>query len=162
MISLLSTRKQIRISEAGNLPHEALRQATGEVDQFPRQVVIDRRSLIRRDRLKRANDVLGKLDRHRAKGEQRRERSSGIRAECFVNLRERPAFERGADELPPQEAPRALYLHGVAVMPLDLALELREPYAREARRLGQVVRLHRMKEHGTDAVASLELLHVTT
>src|SRR5207244_11458493 len=116
---------------------------------------------VRRDRLKRADDVLGKLDRHRAKGEQRWQRGSRIAAECFVDLGERPAFERDEDQLPPQETPRAVHLHGVTVSSLYLALQCREPYTREARRLGQVVRLGRMKEHGSDAFTSRELLHVT-
>jgi hypothetical protein len=73
MMTLLPTRKQVCVPVAGNLPREPPRQATGEVDQFPIQEVIERHLPLHRRDIERTDDVLRQVYGHGTQGKERRE-----------------------------------------------------------------------------------------
>jgi len=150
-ILLLPTGVEVRTTEAGVNSFHAIDYPTRELQQFTAEVGVDRRPVLRRDRLQRPDDVLGEPDRHAAEREERRESGCGIGPERVHDLFQRPPTEGDQRDLSPREAPSSISPVLLANVERGLSLQLAGGDSEKPRTFGKAIRLGRLKEERTDA-----------
>src|ERR1043165_5091671 len=146
-------REQVRLPEAGNPPHETLRERSRELYQLPREVVVHGHLLIRRARFQAAQNVLGKSHGHGSEHEERRQDGASVSTERFVYLGQRPPLQGKTGDPAPRKAPRAPGAELLFPVVPRLADQRSGRDPEHPRAISKSVPLRGTKEQGADALA---------